>query len=394
MALKVVSMQELKLAVLLEPERTGASVAEVCRRHGISRASYYRYRRRYLEEGVDGLEARSRRPRSSPGQIDPLLEVEIVTMRKRHPRWGARRIHGELARAGLEPPAVATIHRALKRNHLVAAQPPRRRKADKRFEREFANDLWQIDATQVALAEGKPGWVVDVLDDHARFLLAAIAVASPTGEAAWACFIAASAAYGLPRQLLSDNGLIFTGRLFGVEVAFERKLAEAGVELINAAPAHPQTLGKLERFHRTLKEWLQDEGPPLDLEHLQLLLDRFRAHYNSERPHQGIGNQTPAERYLPGRAIGEPLGELALAEAEETPSYPPHAILRKVDGRGIVGFDGLAIIIPRRYAGATVRVLEVGELVHIYLGDQLIRALAPDRSKRYQPLGRRNRRPA
>ena len=161
MALEVVSMEELKLAVLVEPERTGASVAEVCRRRGISRASYYRYRRRYLEEGVDGLEPRSRRPRSSPGQIDAELEVEIVSMRKRHPRWGARRIHAELARAGREPPAVATIHRALKRNHLVAAQPPRRRKADKRFERAFANDLWQIDATQIPLTDTEPVWVVD-----------------------------------------------------------------------------------------------------------------------------------------------------------------------------------------------------------------------------------------
>jgi transposase len=105
-ALMVVSMEELKLVVLLEPERTGASVAEVCRRHGISRASFYRYRRRYVDEGVEGLEPRSRRPRSSPGQIEAELEVEIVSMRKRHPRWGARRIHAELARAGREPPAV------------------------------------------------------------------------------------------------------------------------------------------------------------------------------------------------------------------------------------------------------------------------------------------------
>ncbi|HET8606010.1 MAG TPA: integrase core domain-containing protein [Gaiellaceae bacterium] len=123
----------------------------------------------------------------------------------------------------------------------------------------------------------------------------------------------------MPRQLLSDNGLIFTGRLYGLQVAFERRLSEAGVELINAAPAHPQTLGKLERFHRTLKEWLAEEGPPLDLEHLQLLLDRFRDHYNHERPHQGIRNHTPAERYLPGRQAAKPLGELTPAEARETP---------------------------------------------------------------------------
>ena len=126
MALKVVSMHELKLELLREPERTGESVAEVCRRRGISRASFYRYRRRYLEEGVPGLEPRSKRPRVSPGRIDPLLEAEICELRRRHPRWGARRIHAELARARIAPPGVATIHRALRRKYLVAPQPPRR----------------------------------------------------------------------------------------------------------------------------------------------------------------------------------------------------------------------------------------------------------------------------
>jgi transposase InsO family protein len=389
-ALQVVSMEELKLQLLLESERTGETVAEVCARHGISRASFYRYRRRYLEEGAAGLEPRSRRPRSSPAQIESALEARIVELRKRHRRWGARRIHAELQRAGTEPPAVSTIHRALKRNHLVAPQPPRRPQATRRFERERPNDLWQIDGTQLRLAGGEPAWVVDCLDDHARFLLAAIACPGPTGEAAWACVVAAGAAYGLPRQLLSDNHSSFTGRLLGITVEFERKLAEAGVELINAAPAHPQTLGKLERFHRTLKEWLEDEGPAVDLEHLQLLLDRFRSHYNGERPHQGIGNQTPAERYLPAPKL--PLGELTLAEHEKRPSYAPHSVTRKVWPTGVVAYDGLAIVLGRRYRGATVRVLEVGELVHVYLGDELIRVVAPDRSRRYQNLGKRPRR--
>lgn len=389
MALKVVSMEELKLEVLLEPERTGETVAEVCARHGISRASFYRYRRRYREEGVAGLEPRSRRPRSSPAQIEPSLEARIAELRRRHPRWGARRIQAELRRAGIEPPAVATIHRALRRNHLVAPQPARRPKATRRFEREVANDLWQIDGTQLKLAGGEPAWVVDCLDDHARFLLGAIARERPTGEAAWDCFVAASAAYGLPRQLLSDNHSSFTGRLLGVTVEFERRLAEAGVELINAAPAHPQTLGKLERFHRTLKEWLADEGPALDLEHLQLLLDRFRSHYNEERPHQGIGNQTPAERYLPAPMTGTPLDELAPTEHEKTHTYPPYSITRRVWANGVVGYQRLAINVGRRYRGATVRIVEVGKLVHVYLGEDLIHIAALDRGRRYQRLGKK-----
>jgi len=375
-------MEELKLEVLFEPERSGESVAAVCRRRGISRASFYRYRRRYLAEGSEGMQARPRRPLTSPGRIDPRLEQAICALRKEHPRWGARRIRTELARAGVEPPAKSTIHRTLTRNHLVAPRPLRRRPAKKRFERPVANDLWQIDATQVKLAGDQRVWVVDIVDDHARYLLAADACAALSGDAVWSCFVAASAAHGLPRQLLSDNGTYFTGRLHGVEVAFERRLAEVGVELICAAPAHPETLGKLERFHRTLKEWLHDEGPASDIDELQMLLDRFRSHYNQERPHQGIGDLTPAERYLPTA----PLGELTLAEPDE-PVYPTHAIVRKVGPHGDVGYDGLIIGLGRRWANTHVRVDHVDRLIHIYHGAELVRSLLPDRSRIYQSRG-------
>jgi transposase InsO family protein len=386
-ALSVMSIEGLRLEVLLEPGRTGDSVAEVCRRRGISRQTFYLYRRRYEAEGLAGLVSRSRRPAASPGRITPLLEELICRLRSQHPRWGARRIRAELARSGVSPPATSTIHQALARNHLVAARPARRRRAEKRFERALANDLWQIDATRVVLAGGKPAWIVDCLDDHARFLLSALACESPSGEAAWRSFVAASSSYGLPRQLLSDNHTSFTGRLFGVTVEFERRLAGLGVELINARPSHPQTLGKLERFHRTLKEWLRDEGPAQDLASLQALLERFRSHYNEERPHQGIEDETPAERYerSPSRAD---LGELALAEPAE-PSYSARAIVRKVRVTGVLTYKRLNINIGSRFAGATVRIVEVGELIHVYYGDELVRTLAPDRSRRYQRLGRR-----
>jgi transposase InsO family protein len=299
-SLKAVSLVELKLNVLLEPELTGESVSEVCRRHGISRASFYRYRRRYLAGGTEALEELSRRPSGSPLQIDAGVERLICELRTRQPRWGARRIRAELVRLGVNPPAVSTVHQALKRNYLVAPQPPRRRRARIRWEREISNDLWQIDATRVLLADETPVWVIDLLDDHARYLVGASAVSDATGEAAWDAFAAAAALHGLPRQLLSDNGLCFTGRLHGHEVLFERRLAAAGVQMINSTPYHPETLGKLERFHRTLKEWLHDQGPAQTLTGLQELLDRFREHYNLERPHQGIGDLTPAERYQLG----------------------------------------------------------------------------------------------
>jgi transposase InsO family protein len=382
MSLRVVSMAELRLEVLLEPERTGDSVAEVCRRRGISRDTFYGYKRRHEAEGAMGLEPRSRRPIRSPGQIDTDLEVKICTLRKDHPRWGARRIRTELRRSGTDPPAISTIHRVLRRNHLVADQPHKRPKATKRFEREVPNDLWQIDATRTHLADGAEAWILDALDDHARYLLAARASAGPTGEAAWTCFEQASSAYGLPRQLLSDNGLCFTGRLHRVVVDFERRVRSLGVVLINSRPDHPETLGKLERFHKTLKEWLSDEGPARDLVHLQELLDRFRHHYNEERPHQGIGDATPSERYRPGPGAVPPADVLA------EPEYPSGAILRKVWGHGVVTYDRRTIGLGMRWTGLTVRIVRSGELIHVYYGRILIRSLAFDPNRRHQPHGR------
>ena len=377
MALKVSTMAELRREVLLEAQRTGEPVSSICQRFGISRQTYYRYRRRYLLEGPDGLENRSRRPNHSPGRMDPQIEIEICRMRKTHPRWGARRIQAELERSGFTAPAVSSIHQALKRNHLVAAQPPRRPKALKRFQRAISNDLWQIDATQVRLVTKKKAWVMDMVDDHSRYLLSALATPAPTGDAAWDCFEEAAARYGLPRQVLSDNGLCFTGRLHKVEVQFERSLKDMGVEMINAGPYHPQTLGKLERFHKTLKLWLADEGPVEDLSHLQELLDGFRHHYNTERPHQGIANMTPVERYRHvAPTVEGPISSGTDASGE--PTYPPRSILRKVTSIGNIGYKGSSINVGNRFAGGRVRVIDVGELTHIYWGEELIRALKVD----------------
>lgn len=387
MALRVVTMSELRLAVLVQTERTGESISEVCRRYGISRQTYYRYRQRYLAEGVAGLEDRSRRPARSPGQMHAEIEAEICRMRRDHPRWGARRIRAELERAGMAAPAVSSIHQALRRNHLVADQPPRRPKATKRFERAVSNDLWQIDATEVRLATRKRVWVLDTIDDHSRYLLAALGCAAPTGEAAWDCFEEAASRYGLPRQVLSDNGLCFTGRLHGVEVAFERSLTELGVQLVNAGPYHPQTLGKLERFHKTLKAWLADEGPAQDLPHLQELLDGFRHHYNRDRPHQGIENLTPAERYRFSPPVAEAVASLGV-DANGEPVYPPRSIVRKVTVNGTTHFAGHQVQIGSRWAGARVRVIPVGSLVHVYYGEELVRVLAIDPDRDYQGTGR------
>jgi transposase-like protein len=308
MGLKVVSMEELKLEVVLEPQRTGDSVAEVCRRHGISRETFYVYRRRYLAEGLAGLEPRSRRPRCSPGRVEAELEARICRLRKDHPRWGGRRTRVELRRVGIEPPATSTIHRALERTHLVAPQPPRPPQATKRFERELANDLWQIDGTRVLLASGRPAWIVDCLDDHARFLLAALAGPSPSGEAAWP-----------------------------------------------ASRTRPPPTGS------------RASSSPTTTRASPIACSGSRSSSSASSP----GSRSPREK---------------------SPAYPPHSLTRKVNRNGIFSYQGLGIILPYRYAGATVRVVAIGELLHVYLGQELVRVLALDRTRRYQKLGKQERR--
>jgi transposase InsO family protein len=386
MALRVMSVTDMRLEVLLEAARSGETVTAVCKRFEISRETYYVYLRRYRAEGVDGLEPRSRQPIHQPQRMPADVEERICKMRKDHPKWGARRIRAELGRKGVESPAVSSIHRALVRNNLVALSRTRPRPATQRFERTSANDLWQIDATRLLLADETEVWVMDILDDHARFCLAARVGAGPTGQAAWECFEWAIRRYGIPAQVLSDNGTCFTGRLVGGEVAFERRLGTLGIKMIHSRPYHPQTCGKLERFHRTMKEWLAEQPKARTPEDLQGLLDAFRTHYNEERPHQGIADATPAERF--NAVAVEPVTSVPESAVPEA-LYPRGAILRKVSSCGNMSYRACTIQVGSEWNHYRLRVTEIDGVVHVFYGEQLIRALVLDPDVDYHPIGRR-----
>jgi transposase InsO family protein len=384
MALRVMSVTDMRLEVLLEAARSGETVTAICQRFEISRETYYVYLRRYRAEGVEGLEPRSRQPLNQPQRMPADIEERICKMRKDHPKWGARRIRAELRRKGVDAPAVSSIHRALVRNHLIPLTPTRPRPATKRFERTSPNDLWQIDATRLLLADETEVWVMDILDDHARFCLAARVGDAPTTKAAWECFEWAIRRYGIPAQVLSDNGTCFTGRLIGGEVEFERRLATLGIKTIHARPYHPQTCGKLERLHRTMKEWLADYPHAKTPEELQALLDAFRSHYNEERPHQGIDDATPAERF--NAASVEPVTSVPGVAPEIL--YPAGAILRKVSSCGNVAYRGHQIQVGSEWNHHRLRLTEIDGVVHVFYGEQLIRALVLDPEVDYYPIGR------
>lgn len=372
-------MEAKLLAVLSSGLRL--DVSAVCRELGVSRQTFYKYRRRWLAEGPVGLVERSRRPRSSPSAVPAALEDEIVRLRKELPLDnGAQTIAYHLARQGTERvPSVATIHRVLVRRGMVVPQPHKRpRSAWRRFCWPRPNDAWQIDATCWALADGQEVWIMDLVDDHSRVLVAARVAAGPTASAAWEAFAHAVADWGIPARVMSDNGLCFTGRLQGRDVDFERQLRQMGIRHLPSSPSHPQTCGKLERSHQTTKKWLRTQPPAGDKTELQDQLDRWRSFYNHQRPHRALGGATPYERWTAREPTG-PSGPIP---------GPTRASLHTISSAGHIGWSRYNIAVGAQLAGHTVLVIACDHDLAIHGQTGLLRRLTIDPTRRYQPSGK------
>jgi transposase InsO family protein len=226
------------------------------------------------------------------------VEDLVIGLRKERPRRGARKIRAVLQRRVCPAvPAVSTVHQILVRNGLVRVQRRRRSRAWKRFERPVPNDLWQIDATEVRLADNSKAWVIDVIDDHARFAIAGHACRSATTTAAWRAIEQAIAEHGPPRQLISDNGLSFTGNRHNRTVHFERQLKALGVQQLTAKPRHPQICGELERYHRTFKQYYADHGPADSIQPCNSCCTPSAGTTTSNAPHQSLAYATPQDTY-------------------------------------------------------------------------------------------------
>lgn len=379
MARKVVAMEAKLLAVF--SSGLSLNVSALCGELGISRQTFYKYRRRWVAEGPVGLVERSRRPRCSPGLMPVEIEEQIVRLRKELPLDnGAQTIAYHLAR---DPriervPSVSAIHRALVRRGLVVPQPNKRpRSSYRRFEWPRPNDAWQIDATAWALADGREVWIMDVLDDHSRVLVAARAAASPSSQAAWDAFCHAVAHWGLPARMMSDNGLCFTGRFRGRDVEFERQLRALGITHMRSSPGHPQTCGKLERSHQTTKNWLRTQAPARTHDELQTQLDAWRGYYNHQRPHSALAGATPYQRW----SANEP----AVPDRCAIPG-PRRASLHTVSSAGHLGWGSWNIAVGYARRGQQVLVIAQDHDLAIHGHDGLIRRLTIDPNRRYQPL--------
>ena len=240
------------------------------------------------------------------------------------------------------------MHQVLIRRGLVIPRPRPTRDEGRRFQRPHSNDLWQIDGTEHRLVNGRQFWVVDILDDRSRFLLAALVGLTLTGALAWEAMRIAVAAYGLPRQLLSDNGTTFTGKLHGFVVYFERQVRAAGIDFINGRVRHPQTQGKIERQHQTQNEWIADHRPHSIVE-AQHVIHAYRADYDTVRPHEALGQLTPAEVYLPGTPL-----QLPPIDLEPADPYPAGALRRHIDPQGRIRYGHHTLTVERRWADLPV----------------------------------------
>src|ERR1022692_2287587 len=290
---------------------SGIPVVEVADRYGVARQTVHRWMARYRADGIDGLADRSHAPKHHPWRIAAEVEAVICELRRAHRRWGPRRLVFELDRRG--PPGLSrsTGYRVLVRPQLIEPVTRRRRRDQHvRWERPAPMQLWQLDVTaSLFLADGRECKVITGVDDHSRFCVIATVVLRATGRAVCSAFVTAMQAYGVPGEVLSDNGKQFTGR-FGkprpAEVLFERICRENGITQRLTKPRSPTTTGKIERLHQTLQlELLNVHAPFADIEDAQAAVDAWRKDYNTRRPHQALNMAYPAARFAPAAdAIG------------------------------------------------------------------------------------------
>jgi transposase InsO family protein len=380
-----VSVVEQRYQAVHEVLSQGARVVEVAARLGVSRQSVHGWINRYCAEGIDGLKDRSHRPHDCPHQMAAEAEARVLELRRLHQGWGPRRLEHQLGREGFTPPpSRSSIYRCLVRHRLIEARPGRRRRDDyKRWERGRAMELWQMDVMGgVLLGDGTDLKVVTGIDDHSRFCVAATLVVRPTARAVCGVFASAIASWGVPDEVLTDNGKVFTGH-YGShphETLFDKICRNNGIKHLLTAVRSPTTTGKIERFHRTLRtEHLQDrtfDDPTI----AQRELDRWVAAYNTERPHQAISMLTPAERFR--------FGQVSIAEVlpvDTTALDPPRQgdgwISRKVASNGIISVAWQEINVGKHHGGERVDVQVGPKLLEVWAANELIKTVVRTSTK-------------
>src|SRR6266513_2090940 len=372
--MREMSVTEQRYKAVLAVIGDGRTVEEVARDWGISRRAMHRWLARYEGDGLEGLNNRSHRPAHCPHQTSPAMEAMVLEMRRAHAYWGARRIAFELRRKGLEPaPSESAVYRCLVRAAVIDPVTRRRRRETwKRWERGAPMELWQFDVVHgFALADGTAAKALTGIDDHSRFCVSACLMSRERTQAVCDGFSSAMRTYGVPAQVLTDNGKVFTGRFAQppVEVLFDRICRENGVDHILTAPRSPTTTGKIERFHRTLRDEFNTRQVFRNLKTAQEALDEWVSYYNTQRPHQALEDATPESRF-------KAQGDQVRHELRQPQRNGEQWVSRLVARNGVVCVDSQHISVGKNYSGSTCDVLVTDGLFQFWVGNQLLRTVA------------------
>lgn len=296
------------LAIVKAVREQKRSPSKVAKQFGISRQRVYQILNAYDTGGAQAIAPKSRAPHTHPQAVPDTLRKDIITIRKQLTRHGLdagpETIAYHLQQDGKRVPSTSTIRRILSKEGLITPEPKKKpRSSFIRFEATMSNECWQADITYLYLADTTRIEVLDFLDDHSRYLLSITAAAAFTGTQVAEELSRLITKYGPPASTLTDNGLVFTARLAGRKGgrnAFEKVLNANKIQQKNGRPGHPQTQGKIERFHQTLKKWINARPPAQTIAELQKLLNKFRDYYNTTRPHKALGRRTPHQAYTTG----------------------------------------------------------------------------------------------
>lgn len=374
-------------AVVLEKR----SYRQVALDHGVSKSWVAKLVARYRDGGYDAIKPRSKAPKTIPNKTPTELEDQVVALRgeleKQGYDNGAATINYHLGLSMPSPPSISTIWRILKRRGLIVAEPHKRPKSSwKRFESALPNECWQSDVTMYGLKDGSAVEIINYLDDFSRVVVASRVVETTTTQLVLSTFRKAGQMWGFPQEVLTDNGRVYTTHLAGGCNAMQMELYRRGIKFKHSRPNHPTTCGKVERFHQTLKNFLDKQPRAASMDELQKQVDRFVAYYNQVRPHRAKGRMTPLTAFS-SRAKAGPIGPKL--------DIGPEVRVRndRVDKEGKVTLrhNGKMhhIGVGRDHKGKRVVILMSALDLRVLTQDgELLRRLTFDPNKDYQPTGR------